>query len=342
MGTKSGSGGSRTAWYAALSGIVIAGAFALSIGVATAGKPPPPPPPPVDGGIVYFNRLGLVHSMNPDGTAKTALPAGIFGQFNVASPSRELHGGHRWFLTMLNIPGESFPNGIARREVFAVRDDAAVVTQLTFQADLLPGNALRWAPGDAEISWPSQRWVGGAFGTYGIYRATLNYDVDGNVTCLASQPASPATSLTDAFWHDWSPDGTRMVVNVGSSALWLVDLSSLATTRLTTSVSARECVWSPDGTRIAFRGGQTSKTANSIRSISVAGSDELTIVSSTNLSGGVSAPSWSPNGTHLVFTLLGGGRQDAHRVAAGGGSSTNLTADLDTSSGKSAYPQSWR
>ena len=314
-------------------------ALAVGVGTAMAGKPPPPPPP-VDGGVVYFVRLGLVHSMNSDGSAKTALPAGIAGTFNLAAPSRALHGGHRWFLTRRNLSsGETYPNSvIPRREVFAVRDDSAVVTQLTSQPDLMPSNPVRWAPGDAAISWPAQRWVDGVMGAPSIYRSTLVYDAEGNVTGLASQPANPAVPMANVWDHDWSPNGARLVV-VSASVLWLVELASGGGTALPTSVAASAPAWSPDGTRIAFKSGAT------IRSVSIAGSSETTIFPQpANTSTLVYSPRWSPNGTHLVFNLTASGRYDIYRVASGGGSTTNLTADLDTapSGGNAALMQDWR
>ena len=68
------------------------------------------------GGTIYFSSSGTMFTMNSDGTNKSALPAGVQGV-----PSRQAHGGHTWFVTMVAIPGESYPgshNGNpTRREI---------------------------------------------------------------------------------------------------------------------------------------------------------------------------------------------------------------------------------
>ena len=78
-------------------------------------------------------------------------------------------GGQRWFLQLREIVGDSYPSGLPRRELFAVREDdgEAFTVQLTDQPDLEPlpeGSAslfwgfVRWGIGDAEISWIARRW----------------------------------------------------------------------------------------------------------------------------------------------------------------------------------------
>ena len=53
-------------------------------------------PPPGGGGgaptgVIYYTDGGLMWFMNPDGTNKTSLPAGVNGE-----PSRGMHAGRRW------------------------------------------------------------------------------------------------------------------------------------------------------------------------------------------------------------------------------------------------------
>src|SRR5262245_10349309 len=45
------------------------------------------------GGTIYFQSGPVLIAMNSDGSGKTALPPNVKG-----TPSRLLHGGHRWFL----------------------------------------------------------------------------------------------------------------------------------------------------------------------------------------------------------------------------------------------------
>ena len=61
------------------------------------------------GGTIYFWSGGGLNTMKSDGSGKTALPLNVAG-----TPSRMLHGGHRWFLTTRRIAEESQPNGWPR------------------------------------------------------------------------------------------------------------------------------------------------------------------------------------------------------------------------------------
>ncbi len=332
----------------------VAGALALTGGVAEAGKPSGGAGGGgggVDSGTLYFTHQGSVWTMEPDGSAKTPLPAAVASPWN-GSPSRHLHGGHRWLLAQRQIAGESYPGtSIPRRELFAIRDDGAMTARLTTQDDLMVSVGARWSPDDATISWPAKRWVGGVADPSLIYTADVVFDVDGNVTGIAAQPAGPAITVSNASLHDWSPDGGRMVVNVDvtgtSGSLWIVDLASGDVDSLSTGAPATGPVWSPDGTLIAFAGSD-----GTIRTIEPDGSGERVIVmrpkvkGATNMNVGFISPEWSPLGTHLIYVrreLFA--RHDVWRVGADGSSATNLTSDLNTftwADGSLAAPLGWR
>jgi hypothetical protein len=287
--------------------------------------------------------------MNPDGSGKTALPEGA-SSFANGEPSRGLHAGRRWYLSLRQIAGETYPGStIIRRELFAVRDDGAVAVQLTTQADLMPtpdainGSGARWSPDDSIVSWSAKRWAGGASGAWQIYAAGVVFDGSGNVTGLASQPASPASALADAISHDWSPDGARLVVSTGPGpgALSIAYLGSGAAAPLATSTDASMPAWSPDGRRIAYVGND-----GTVRTIAPDGSGERIVVSrKRDLDVSFRFPKWSPHGTHLAYErrdILG--RQDVWRVAADGAGAANLTSGLNTSvlGGNPASPLGWR
>jgi hypothetical protein len=320
----------------------------LALTSPAAAKPPTGGGGAVDTGQVYFERDHLVWSMNPDGTAKTALPAAVAGDFiNVdAEPSRLVHGGPRWFLTYGKIPGEFYPgSNIPRHELFAMRDDGLVMTQLTTQADLMGVLGARWSWDDSVVSWGAKRWVDGSSGPAMIYAATIEFDAAGDVIGLVAQPSAPVASLTGVYYHDWSPDGTRMVLGKDgggeTAALWIADLASGTLTPLPTSDPASYPAWSPDGSRIAFT------TGRSVRSIGANGAGETTLFSTPRkgVLATVSFPSWSPNGTNLVVRYVTSTlRYDVYRIPSSGGSATNLTSDLDTGTftGKPAMPLAWR
>lgn len=330
--------------------------WALWTGQSLAAKPPSGG---TGGGTIYFFHQNGLSAMNSDGSGKAALAAGVFGE-----PSRALHGGHRWFLRLQTIAGETYPDGSQRFELFAVRDDAGLTVQLTDQPDLESfGSAagfVRWGINDAEVSWIAGRWVSGTLTTGGIYAAAVLFDGSGNVAGLAAQPVDPFVPAQivndqneglrpDIRSHDWSPDGTKvlfdsMVADDGSPRrLFIANASTGQTTILATSTSAAWPVWSPDNTKIAY---QKWVFGGGIFTINVDGTNERTIVSRTPKASFL-VPKWSPAGSHLIYdsfdydAALGNGREDIYRAKADGSQKTNLTRDLDTAA-SGARSVSWR
>ncbi len=287
------------------------------------------------GGTVYYSYQGGTWSMNADGTGKTALPAGVGGE-----PSIALHGGQRWFAQVRDIPGETYPDGGKRKEIFAVRADGALVRQLTTGPDLQVLDPVRWKPGDAGISWVARRWSGGAVVEGGIYAADVLFDAAGNVTGLMAQPAAPAvvagldSSLTpDVKGHDWSPDGSQVAhERWNSSNSYEIRISDLSGSSRRLVAGGSQPRWSPDGSKIVY-------TNVGICTISPDGSGAKTVIKNTS---GLHyhTPVWSPSASHLacgstVYTSSGEGGalvrpipSDIRRATAAGGSLTKLTSDL--------------
>jgi RNA polymerase sigma factor (sigma-70 family) len=123
--------------------------FAAAAALAQGGQVPP--------GKIYFTHAGLTWSMNGDGSGKTALPAGVSGE-----PSRQLHGGQRWFLQFQPVGG-TYPDGTVRQELFAFRGDGGYAIQLTSQPDLQPFidwmRPARWKFDDTKVSWVAARFT---------------------------------------------------------------------------------------------------------------------------------------------------------------------------------------
>lgn len=324
-------------------------------------------------GTVYFTIGGQMHSMNPDGSAKTPLP--IFG---AAEPSVALHGGHRWFLQLRKIAGEVYPDGDPRVELFAVRDDGNenLTVQLTNQPDLevfsLAGSETggRWAA-DGEVidglaSWIALRWdlATGQSVEAGIYVAAVQFDSDDiNVVSLGAQPISPIVELPvfeytvdrdgdgdwneindgpDAWSFDWSPDTTMIVWDSQTfQGLLVADLLNVPVVSLPITVGDVEHypVWSPTGSKIAFR------TADGIETVSPDGSGRALLLSNTvkKMSASILHRAyWSPTGDHLVYWSLGQKngnlRWDVYRAKSDGTERTNLTGDTDAHT----EPLAWR
>jgi hypothetical protein len=280
--------------------------------------------------------------------------------------SRRLHGGKRWFLTREIVPGE--PGfGVARRELFAVREDGALHVRLTGQPTM---QYLRvdWAPDEDEsgatISMFGRQWTGTSAadtvvaGTCGLYVAHLSFDADGNAVGLDADPVfrfdlgtygPPGQELPNARTYSWSPDMTKLAVDMRNPGdIRVID----AVTGAVASFGPGEAPdWSPDGTRIAYArfvpGSSSSRDAWTIQTANPEGGSVATLASfrtrvSASTSQSVTGPKWSPDGAHVAYQYVftqNGARwmHSVYRVAASGGTSTNLTPEVGTGTGGGTF-----
>ncbi len=346
--------------------------LATTLGGLLAGSLPLEGAPPggggTGGGTIYFsaNGDGLdFATMNSDGSSKTALPIGR------GEPSHLLHGGKRWFLQVRELPGESYPNGNTRTELFAVTTTGEVV-QLTNQPDIeINGRrygAFRWSSNDAAVSWTGRLWetvfvpatrnyvFTGNVVEGGIYAAEVVFGVDGPV--LLPQLRSPRVRVdlvvSQGNWeawahgptlapnlgsHDWSPDGSLMVYSpLATSGLWIADTASGLAVPILEGTGGNP-VWSPAGNKIAF-----DNSNSGIETINPDGTGRKAIIQST-ATVSVSFPHWSPTGSHLTYSSYdhfgpnktSPGPLYIYRATAVGGGKTNLTKAYTY-----ATPVAWR
>jgi len=137
-------------WLGILLSLMASGGLVFSNG-ALAGKPDKPgggkgdkETPP---GTVYFERKvdsqWELWAMKADGSNKQMVLPFVY---RPAEPSRQMHGGHVWFLGLAKIDG-TYPDETRRRELVAVDDTGYEVT-LAVAADIQPFASrvsVRWS-----------------------------------------------------------------------------------------------------------------------------------------------------------------------------------------------------
>jgi hypothetical protein len=298
------------------------------------------------GGAIYFTAgsgetYGL-KTMNSDGSGKIDLPPNVKG-----TPSRMLHGGHRWFLTRRIITGETYPNGFSRGEVFAMRDDGNedFTVQVTDDPNLQFITSI-WAPGETAatglLSGLARRWVFDGVDwvidpdSVGIYIATVLFDGQGNVTDIVADP-TPLVSVGVVAnggewwpaahnWHfDWSPDLTEIVYsNYDRSALLAHDVITDEVRLLTTGNLPFHAKWSPAGNLIVFGTG-----AGDIETIAPDGTGRKEVIRA-GVSYGYWYPDFSPTGSHILYQRVPHGslESDLFRAITSGATKVNLTSGM--------------
>ena len=244
-----------------------------------------------------------------------------------------------------------------RSELFAVREDGQIEVQLTDDPNVqlwspngYPRPSLRWATHDGvvdgKVSYLAQRWgPDGAVveGSEGLYEAEVDWATLTPDTTPTKLPVSVPMGP-----YDWSPDGNWIVYSAGGIRVadaYVEGPNDL----LCGGYGAR---WSPvlddvGSTLIAFQIGSWGYAE--LRTISPDGSSETTIVTvgSNRTIWSGNGIFWSPEGTHLIYTLIQSkgciacqynDSYDVYRVGADGSDPTNLTKGIK----ENCFSLNWR
>jgi Tol biopolymer transport system component len=156
---------------------------------------------------------------------------------------------------------------------------------------LLLGHDLEWSPD------------GSAFASSSTSRTVVRSLDGGDVLQLLS-PEQFDDVLSD-FWPSWSPDGTRIALEVdrGTSAfrdhdIWVVNTDGTNPVNLTENdVEDNAPAWSPDGQRILF-----STMRHGDRDLFTMNPDGSDLTRLTKFTGDEMDGAWSPDGEYVVFT----------------------------------------
>lgn len=287
-------------------------------------------------GVVAFREAcsGRLYAMNPDGTGRHLLPD--VGGGRVLDVSRAV--GPATVLASAPVP---LPGGGSRPTLDAI--DAAgtqAPVALLDATEPTPGGWAAFSPrGDllayVSFSWDPVAGVGHADLEIGdVVRDASGAIIDvANVTSAVDllTLGSPADSIASAPYVftgplDFAPDGRRLVVTIYDD-LWELtldtDLHSLFAARpitRTTSLAERMPSWSPttDAGVVAFSGGPYSTSGGGPLALYMSDMNIYTADVATGItrqvttpknkgasSDGKTDPSWSRNGTYLLYTAFG-------------------------------------
>jgi tricorn protease len=146
----------------------------------------------------------------------------------------------------------------------------------------------RWSPDGRRLAYASN-----ARGNSDLYVLEVSTKQSKQVT----------TNPKDDFFHSWSPDGRRLVFSserTGNRDLFTVDLESGEESQLTRDPAADDDpAFSPDGKWIAFDSARGGAQAIYVMPSSPGGERQARKVSPG--AGPFQVPSWSPDGSMLVF-----------------------------------------
>jgi Tol biopolymer transport system component len=262
----------------------------------------------------YYGGPADIHVVNPDGTGDVNLTPNTEDSMEL-DPELSPDGTRIVFIsnrvTEQNLDGNF--------EIFTMAIDGSDVRQVTVTEDPFAQGAVQsynptWSPDGLQIAFDGYR---------GLYQASQIYAINADGT--GERAVTSSADQANKWLPDWSPDGSLILFTWGWDYYYqdvrtVTPDGSIETslTPDTLETAQGSAVWSPDGTRIAFSGDGTipGQYPNPNREIFVMEYPSLVITQVTEHAAVDESPSWSADGTEIVFSSPRDGLYALYVIAA--------------------------
>lgn len=236
---------------------------------------------------IVFQEGGILEpgiwKMNSDGTNRVRL---------TISPQNK-DWGPAWNKSRTKIAFVSSASTTGRPEIFVMNANGSGRIQLTFTG-VGSNEKPSWSPDGTKIAFQSNR-----DGDNEIFVMNANGSGQRQLTFNTADCGDPS----------WSPDGTMLVfyTNVtGNYEIFKMNAAGGGFVQLTNnSVKDYSPAWSPDGTRIAFSRIDSCgsyQCYGDVWTMNTNGASQTRVTKQASIGSYAHTPSWSPDGTKIVFT----------------------------------------
>lgn len=239
-----------------------------------------------------------------------------------------------------------FTNGLVATTELAWSPDGSKIALVRGNASA-GSNPIYVVNSDGSSASATKVAEGGQHPTWSPDSAKIAFSHSNQVFLVNPDNSSPATPLSGATGEEpaWSPDGSKIAYGRSFANIQIIASGGGTPLTITNNSQFAFASWSPSGAQLAFHETTGENSYFQIVNADGSGLHHLPIVQGLNANG--PAPSWSPDGSRLVFQgfFFGNPATEADNTnevyianADGSGSVTSLTPNQ----GVNATSPAWR